>query len=129
VGFIPMFVFGLRPSTIDSMSEGSLSQVWEMPAIVPTAQNRLRAAGREVGQLRRLLKNASGANECRPDYPRQQTFVGGASVARRISLRATRIARPPAFLIPYPARTCFGWRRPLGRHGREPAPSKRSESS
>src|SRR5262249_49457135 len=35
-----MFVFGLRPSTIDSMGEGSLSQVWEMPAIAPTAQNR-----------------------------------------------------------------------------------------
>src|SRR5262249_19793713 len=28
------------PSTIDSMSEGSLSRVWEMPAIAPTAQNR-----------------------------------------------------------------------------------------
>src|SRR5262249_23736352 len=55
-----MFVFGLRPSTTDSMSEGSLSQVWETPAIVPTAQNRLRVARREVGQLRRLLKNASG---------------------------------------------------------------------
>ena len=60
MGFIPTFVFGLRPSTIDSMSEGSLSQVWGMPAIAPTAQNRLRAARREVGQLRRLLKNASG---------------------------------------------------------------------
>jgi hypothetical protein len=35
-----MFVFGLRPSTIDSMSEGSLSRVWEMPAIAPMAQNR-----------------------------------------------------------------------------------------
>src|SRR5262249_50603992 len=44
-GFIPMFVFGLRPSTIDSMSEGSLSQVWEMPAIAPTAQNRRRTDG------------------------------------------------------------------------------------
>src|SRR5262249_6125752 len=41
-----MFVFGLRPSTIDSMSEGSLSQVWEMPAIAPTAQNRCRADAR-----------------------------------------------------------------------------------
>src|SRR5262245_31453413 len=40
-----MFVFGLRPSTIDSMSEGSLSQVWEMPAIAPTAQNRRRTDG------------------------------------------------------------------------------------
>jgi hypothetical protein len=40
VGFIPTFVFGLRPSTIDSMSEGSLSRVWEMPAIARTAQNR-----------------------------------------------------------------------------------------
>src|SRR5262249_22316413 len=38
-----MFVFGLRPSTIDSMSEGSLSQAWEMLAIAPTAQNRRRA--------------------------------------------------------------------------------------
>ena len=38
MGFIPTFVFGLRPSTIDSMSEGSLSRVWEMPAIAPTAQ-------------------------------------------------------------------------------------------
>src|SRR5215470_8815578 len=55
-----MFIFGRRRSTIDSMSEGSLSQVWGMPAIAPTAQNRLRAARREVGQLRRLLKNASG---------------------------------------------------------------------
>src|SRR5262245_41928759 len=44
-GFIPMFVFGLRPSTIDSMSEGSLSQVWEMPAIAPTAQNGRRTDG------------------------------------------------------------------------------------
>ena len=40
MGFIPTFVFGLRPSMIDSMSEGSLSRVWEMPAIAPTAQNR-----------------------------------------------------------------------------------------
>src|SRR5262245_755299 len=55
-----MFIFGRRRSTIDSMSEGSLSQVWGMPAIAPTAQNRLGAARREVGQLRRLLKNASG---------------------------------------------------------------------
>src|SRR5262249_52470380 len=31
----------------------------DFEAIVPTAQNRLRAARREVGQLRRLLKNAS----------------------------------------------------------------------
>jgi hypothetical protein len=45
VGFIPMFVFGLRPSTIDSMSEGSLSQVSEMPAIGPTAQNRSAPIG------------------------------------------------------------------------------------
>jgi hypothetical protein len=37
-----MFVFGLRPSTIVSMSEGSLSLVSEMPAIAPTAQNRRR---------------------------------------------------------------------------------------
>src|SRR5258708_18587491 len=39
-----MFVFGLRPLTIDLMSEGSLSQVWGMPAIAPTAQNRLLRA-------------------------------------------------------------------------------------
>ena len=37
-----MFVFGLRPSTIDSMSEGSLCRVSEMLAIAPTAQNRRR---------------------------------------------------------------------------------------
>src|SRR5262245_25079588 len=43
-----MFVFGLRPSTIDSMSEGSLSQVWEMPAIAPTAQNRRRTDGAQL---------------------------------------------------------------------------------
>jgi hypothetical protein len=46
VGFIPMFVFGLRPSTIVSMSEGSLSQAWEMLAIAPTAQNRRRTDAR-----------------------------------------------------------------------------------
>ena len=40
-----MFLFGLRPSTIDSMSEGSLSRVWVMPAIAPTAQNRRRTLG------------------------------------------------------------------------------------
>src|SRR5215468_6349957 len=41
-----MFVFGLRPSTIVSMSEGSLSQAWEMLAIAPTAQNRRRTDAR-----------------------------------------------------------------------------------
>jgi hypothetical protein len=29
------------------MSEGSLSQVWEMPAIAPMAQNRRRAEQRD----------------------------------------------------------------------------------
>ena len=46
MGFIPTFVFGLRPSTIDSMSEDSLSQAWEMLAIAPTAQNRRRTDAR-----------------------------------------------------------------------------------
>jgi hypothetical protein len=64
VAFIPMFVFGLRPSTIDWMSEGSLSQAWEMLAIAPTAQNRRLIAAamtEDFAELGRVVMDATTA--------------------------------------------------------------------
>src|SRR5262249_18406717 len=68
-----MFVFGLRPSTIDSMSEGSLSQAWAMPALAPTAQNRHGANTRRwlVPQAPQPTPPASALTTNRLSHARQ----------------------------------------------------------
>src|SRR5947209_19107833 len=85
-----MFVFGLRPSTIDSMSEGLLSRVWEMPAIAPTAQNRRRRREEAEGRRGDRMSNCH--------------LVAGRSlidlVASRLALRAPALRAATALTRP-----------------------------